>query len=93
MTEKKFKQPGETLDWDWLATDWLGEGDYVVLATSVVTPSGLTIVSTTVILDGTRVKVLLSGGTDGVKYKVTTTMTTNDGLVKEREFYMQIKEL
>lgn len=93
MTDKKYKQPGETLDYDIDCTDWLGEGDYVTAASSVVAPVGLTIISTTVFMTGTRVKVLLSGGTNGTKYKVTTTITTHDGLIKEKEFYMQIKEL
>lgn len=91
--DKKFKQPGETLDYDIKADGWLGDGDYIVTAITTVSAVGLTVIATTVILSGTRVKVMVSGGTNGVKYKVTVTMTTNDGLVKEHEFYIQIKEL
>lgn len=91
--DKKTKQSSETLDFDITASDWLSDGDYITGATSVVTPSGLTIVSTTAFLDGTRVKVLMSGGVNGVKYKVTTTATTHDGLVKEKDFYMVVKDI
>lgn len=90
--EKQEKQPGETLDYDWNGDDWLAEDDFIVSATSTVSPSGLTIVSTNVFMSGTRVKVLVSGGTHLTKYKVTTTMTTDNGLVKEKEFQLLVKE-
>lgn len=39
-----------------------------------------------------RVKVWLSGGVDGVTYKLTLTIETEDGRVKEVDFRLKVKE-
>ena len=90
--EKYTKQPGDKLDYDIDATDWLN-GDTIVSVTSTATPSGLTVVSSTAVNSGTAAKVWLNGGTDGVTYKVTATMTTNAGRIKEKEFQLKVKEV
>jgi hypothetical protein len=96
--DKKYKQSSETLDYDIKGDDWLAEGDIITsVITTVVTPisasTPLLIVSATVFLAGMRVKLLISGGVNGVKYKVTVRLATQNGLIKEFDFYMQIKDI
>ncbi len=86
------KQPAERRDIDVVTDDWMPESDYIQTATSVVSPSGLTIESTSVTTANTRAKVWVSGGTDMVNYKVTTTITTHDGRIKEHEFMVKVRE-
>lgn len=84
------KQPTEVLDYDVSFADWLGgRSDLPQTATTTVDP-GLTLVSSTLI--GQTVKVVLSGGLNGGKYKVTVHLTTDTGLVKEADFFVRIKE-
>lgn len=64
--------------------------DGVASATVVVTPPGLALDSFLVI--GNRVKTFLSGGTAGMKHKVTVTATTDDGRVLQDEFIVSIKD-
>lgn len=100
ILEKYVKQPAETLDYDIDFSEFLSDGDAIVttgtppvpspLSVSV-TPSGLTIGSTFVISDNV-VKQWLSGGVDGVRYKVTLTVTTNAGRVKQVEFVVKVKD-
>lgn len=84
------KQPGETLDYDVDFTDWLTGRPDTIQSHSVVVPTGLTLVLST--LTGKVVKCVLAGGTAGVKYKVTVVVTTDTELVKESEFYISVKE-
>jgi hypothetical protein len=90
--DKFPKQPAEVLDYDVTTDDWMAESDYIQTASSVATPVGLTIQSTTVASNGTRAKVWLAGGTSGARYKVTTTMVTHDGRTKEHEFLVIVSE-
>ena len=99
---RHIKQPAETLDYDCEFADFLSDGD--VLMTNganpaipapldvVATPSGLTLGPTWVLADGTTVKQWISGGTDGVKYKITLTVTTGAGRVVQVEFYVTVKD-
>jgi hypothetical protein len=88
-----YKQPAEVLDYDVTTENWLSEGDFIITATSAVSPAGLTIQSTTVINNGTAVKVWTSGGTSGVRYTIELTMTTDDGRVKNHVFQLAVKEI
>lgn len=85
------KQPGDTLDYDIDYTKWLVAGDEVTSAGAAVAPSGLTLVS---VSEGVPdvVKVWVSGGTSGVRYKVTVITSTKGGRVKEDEFLLTVKE-
>lgn len=87
------KQTVDVSDYDIDASEWLSEDDFVLSATSAVTPSGLTIQSTSIIDAGKTVKVWLSGGTNGTTYKIDVTMTTDDGRVKQSEFTLKIKDI
>ena len=90
--DKFPKQPAERRDIDVVTDDWMPESDYIQTATSVVSPAGLTIESTSITTNNTRAKVWVSGGTHNVNYKVTTTITTHDGRVKEHEFMVKVFE-
>lgn len=85
-----IKQPAETESYSITYEDDLIGADAIASAVTFVEPLGLTIVTTSVATP--RVKVLTSGGTDGVKYKVTVTSTTDDGRILQDEFFIKIKD-
>lgn len=85
------KQPVDVLDYDIDYSQWLTTGDNVESFTVVVEPSGLTVDNT--FTNDPRVKIYLSGGTDGATYKITVTMTTADGRVKQDEFKLKVKDI
>ena len=88
----KFKkQPGEVLDYDVSYEDFFSNRNDTLNNATVVADAGITVDS--VDLNGELVKVVLSGGTNGVTYKVTVTMTTTIGIVKEDEFQVTVKEI
>ena len=84
------KQPVEVKDYDINYSDWLSDGDNVESVEVAASPSGLLIGS--VLVADPIVKIWLSGGTDRVSYKVTVTMTTSDGRVKQDEFKINVKD-
>ena len=88
---KYKKQPNEVLDYDVSYADFFSNRTDTVASVTVVAQTGLTVVSTE--RDGLVVKTILSGGTDGTTYKVTLTLTTTTGIVKEDEFYIAVKEI
>ena len=92
----KKKQPVENLDYDiWYANDpdgskdWLINGDYIKLATVEVSPTGLTVED---ISFPNRVKLWVSQGTAGTVYKVSVTIHTVEGRIKQDELRFRIKE-
>jgi hypothetical protein len=97
---KFTKQPAEVLDYDIDFSEFLADGD-TLLSTGdpavpspldvAVTPIGLTL-GPTFVLGGVTLKQWLSGGTDGIKYKVTVTATSNAGRVKQVEFVIKVKD-
>ena len=84
------KQPAERESYSIDFGDDLEETDELVSATTVITPLGLTLVSSLVV--GDRVKVLVLGGEVLAKYKLTVTATTNEGRVLQDEFIVKIKD-
>jgi hypothetical protein len=92
MTYQYEKTPAAVLNYgrDW--SDWLEPGDRIIASTWTadqansdtalhVESSGFTNTSTVVVL---------SGGTLGVRYKVTNRVTTAAGYVDERSAYWEI---
>jgi hypothetical protein len=78
------KDPDEVLDYqfDWAAltndtglTDWLEEGETIVSHT-VTASTGITIVSSEIINNGTTVRVWVSGGTSQNDYLITCEIAT-----------------
>lgn len=84
-----IKQPAETLDYDLDFDDALPSSDEVVSATVIAIPDTMTVYAT---IAGRLVKVWASGGTDKVKYKIEVTATTDEGRIKQDEFYLMVKE-
>ena len=85
-----IKQPAEKESYSIEYTEDLIANDSIDSVVVTVSPLGLVIVSSLVV--GTRVKMLISGGTDGVKYKVTATATTDDERILQDEFFIKIKD-
>ena len=85
-----IKQPAEKESYSIEYAEDLIDADSIESVVVTVAPLGLVIVSSLVV--GTRVKVLVSGGTDGAKYKVTATATTDDGRILQDEFFIKIKD-
>lgn len=85
------KQPVDVKDYDIDYSEWLTAGDNVQSATVVVAPTGLAVDS--VFVNDPYVKVWVSGGADGTQYKLTVTMTSTDGRVKQDEFKIRVKEV
>lgn len=87
------KQPADVQDFDINYTEWLAalmdsapgpEGQ------SVLAEPGITILAS-VLSDGV-VKVWTSGGVDGATYKITATVTTDGGRIKQAEIKVKVKE-
>jgi len=87
-----IKQPHEVLDYDLDYSEWLPVADTIV-STTVTADAGIT-VGSTIIDPATQriVKQWISGGADGVTYKIQVTATTAGGRVKEVEFKIRVKE-
>lgn len=91
------KQPAEIIDYDVDYTDWLdGTADSVLSATVTIVSSlpadatPLTDLST--YINTQRVKMWMSGGTNGATYKITVKATTTNGRIKEDEFKIKCKD-
>ena len=91
---KYIKQPADVQDYDIdFQTEFLAG-----LTDTAPGPSGISVVADPGInldlfsLQAGRAKVWLSGGTDGNSYKVTVTLTTTAGRVKQVEIVVKVKE-
>ena len=101
ILETYEQQPAERLDYDVYyrnspdgKEDLLDAGDYLddTKTTIEVTPAGLTVTQIT-LRASDRVKLWVSGGTSGTKYKVTLTVTTDLGRIKQDEVLFKIREV
>lgn len=86
-----LKQPADTLDYDLDYAEWLTSGDTVASADVVAEPASDLVVEA-VFLSTPIVKLWLSGGVSGTSYKLTITITTNDGRIKQDEFKLKVKD-
>lgn len=87
---KFTKQPADVQDYDIDFNAYLSSMGDTALSHTVTADAGLSVMSST--LNSGVVKVWLSGGTDGVQYKVTATLTTAAGRVKQAEIVVKVKE-
>ena len=91
--DKFTKQPGDRQDYDISFVDWLaGLGDTAPGPTGldVSVDAGITMINS-FLADGVA-KVWLQGGLNGASYKVTVTLTTAGGRIKEAEIIVRVKE-
>jgi hypothetical protein len=86
------KQPADQLDYDLDFSDWLTDDDILTgaVATSSV-PEELIVQSVRLI--SPLVKIWIAGGVSGATYKITATITTSQGRIKELEFKIRVREL
>lgn len=84
------KQPIEKLDYDVLYDDWLTPGDGLKSVELTIDKPGLTLTHQNV--SAFALKAWLAGGENGVTYKVTVTVETDDGRIKQDEFKIKVKE-
>lgn len=91
MILKKFeKQPADVKDYAIDYTPWLVETDTIQSVAVTTDISTLNIDS--VFNTPYRVKVWLSGGLADTVYKVTVTITTEDGRVLQHEFVIKVRD-
>lgn len=86
------KQPVDVVDYDIDYSEWLSEGDTLESASVTVAPA-TNLVIDSVFVNDPRIKIWVSGGTNGVTYKATVTATTADGRVKQDEFRVKVKDI
>lgn len=86
-----LKDPDSTTDYtvDW--SDYLATGEAISLSAWGVTPTGVTVDSDT--NTTTSATALVSGGTEGVVYKVTNEIVTDQGRTVQRSVYLRVEEL
>lgn len=87
---KFTKQPVEIQDYDIDFNEYLASQNDAALSHTVIAETGLTVMSSS--LTAGVVKVFVSGGTDGESYKVSATVTTAGGRVKQGDILVRIKE-
>lgn len=91
------KQPADQLDYDLDFSDWLTGSDSItgVVATvneqEVPSEDDLIVVSAGV--HEQIAKIWLGKGVSGVTYKITATVTTNEGRIKQLEFKVKVRDL
>lgn len=84
------KQPADELDYDVDCSRWLIAND--TISTVVISIDGAGLVNPSTLISSNRFKVWLSGGMNGTSYKVTATITTDGGRVKQVEFKVKVKD-
>lgn len=84
------KQPGETKVYGFDYTDFLTAHADTIASIAISAEPGVTLGASSFL--GGRVKVLVSGGTDGTGYKITCRATTTGGLVEEADIQVAVKE-
>jgi hypothetical protein len=91
--EKFEKQPADVQDYDISYVDWLADLSDTASSVLVTTDTGITQPTAATVALGI-VKIWLSGGTSGVTYKVTCTLTTasSPARVKQVEILVKVKE-
>lgn len=85
------QQPNEVIDYDVDYTEWFSNRADTALLAVVVADAGINV--DTYSLTGKVVRIVVSGGVSGQKYKVTTRLTTSAGVVKEADFLVTIKSV
>lgn len=73
------KQPADVLDYDIDLSDWIEAGDSIQ-SIAITAPTGITVDSTSIA--SPRVKIWISGGTDGETYKLSPRITTTSRVLE-----------
>ena len=92
MIDTLYKQPNESRLFGMPFKNKLVTGEVISSVDSAVaTPAGLTVAVDSYSKD--VVNILVSGGTNNIKYKVTVTVTGSKSQVLENEGFIEIKEI
>lgn len=91
VLEKFVKQPADVQDYDVDYTEFLTAFADSPSSHTVVADGGVSL-RYSVQVSGT-IKVWLADGVDGFSYKVTVTLTTTGGRVRQTEFSLMVKEI
>ncbi len=86
----EYVSPGDNLDFLHDATDWLPTGDGIATVDWTI-ETGLTLVSQTDTSTGSTA-ILLAGSQAGVVSKVDGTITTNNGLISTRSWFVTVQD-
>ena len=86
------KQPADVLVYSFPLAKWMAEGDTVTNSVVSTIPA-LGITATVTNGDTLTPSVWVSGGADGTEFKITLTVTTLVGRVKEFQFRIAISEI
>jgi hypothetical protein len=86
------KDPDADLPYDFDWSEWLG-ADATIATEYVVAATGLTVESSTIV-DDTKVRVRLTGGTAGTSYSLRCRVTTNETppRIDDRTVNIRVKE-
>ena len=84
------KQPGERLDYRFDYTRWLADCSDTIATRSIDCPAPLRIVG--VVQDSGSIVALIDGGEDGKSQKLTCTITTAGGRIKEADIIIKVQE-
>lgn len=86
------KQPREVLDCDFdYAAVLAGRTDTITNKTAEVAPSGALTVNAGTIF-GNKIKYVVTGGNNGITYKLTVLATSTAGLIYEDEINILVEE-
>ncbi|CAB4197157.1 hypothetical protein UFOVP1304_31 [uncultured Caudovirales phage] len=88
---KFSKQPIEVQDYDIDFNDYLTSQSDTATSFVVSAETGVTIASSS--LAAGVVKVFVSGGVDGSQYKISATVTTTGGRIKQADILIKVKEI
>ena len=92
VLDTQTKQPIEKLDFDIEYVDWLTPGDGISADKITVEIDRPELICPFFTVSGTVLKVWLIAGVDAVTYKVTVTVETDDGRIKQDEFKVKVKD-
>lgn len=84
------KQPNERTDYNIDYSQWLRDGDTIADFSLIADDPSLDVDG---LIVGKTLNMWVSGGLDGATYKITITVTTAQGRIKEDEFKVKVKEI
>lgn len=96
ILDRKEKQPVEVKDYPIDYSEWLAPGDTLINAQATVecltNALDTALVVSSMSVSPTSAAPWLSGGTNGERYKVSVTVTTQQGRIDQSEFIVKIRE-
>jgi hypothetical protein len=87
---KYTKQPVEVQDYDFDFTEYLQYHNDLAVSHTVTADEGVEIESSTLVRG--VVKAFVSGGLTGASYKVSATITTQGGRVKQGDILIKVRD-